>query len=83
MDNEHKVDNEASIKLLIKTTEKSGVINLSSIYGSYNYVCNIELKDDEIAEFSCPSCKSVITLNDSCPTCQAPMSTVILDIGEK
>jgi len=83
MDNEHKVDNEASIKLLIKTSQKSGVINLSSIYGSYNYVCDIELKDGEVAEFSCPSCKTEITSEEQCIVCRAPMSRLVLDIGGK
>lgn|GEM_PF-139230 len=83
MDNEHKVDNEPSIKLLINTPDKKGVINLSSIYGSYNFICDLELDDQTIAVFACPHCKSELTSEEQCTTCQAPMTTVILDIGGK
>jgi len=83
MDNEHKVDNEPSIKLNIETPEKSGIIRLSSIYGSYNYTCDINIDPDVIAVFSCPHCKSEITSEGLCNACQAPMSTVLLDIGGK
>jgi Zn finger protein HypA/HybF involved in hydrogenase expression len=83
MDHEHKVDNEPSIKLLIKTANNSGTINLSSIYGSYNFICDLPLNDGDIAEFFCPLCKTDITSEELCSTCQAPMSTVILDIGGK
>ena len=83
MDHEQKVDNESSIKLNIQTSEKSGTIRLSSIYGSFNYSCNISLGKDVVAVFSCPHCKSEITSETLCDTCKAPMSTVILDIGGK
>lgn len=83
MDNEHKVDNEPSIHLKIETPEKSGIIRLSSIYGSYNFACDITVAPDVVAVFSCPHCKSEITSEDHCTACHAPMSTVILDIGGK
>ena len=83
MDHEQKVDNEPSIKLNIKTPEKTGIIRLSSIYGSYNYTCNISIGADVIAVFYCPHCNSEITSETLCNACNGPMSTVILDIGGK
>lgn len=83
MDPQHKVDNEPGIKLLIKQADKKGIIQLSSIYGSYNHVCDFELQDNEIAQFYCPSCNSDIVSEEHCTTCGAPMSTVILDMGGK
>lgn len=83
MDNEHKVDNEPSIQLNIETPGKSGFIRLSSIYESYNYDSEITIEPDVIAVFLCPHCKSVITSQELCTACRAPMSTVLLDIGGK
>lgn len=84
MDNEHKVDNEPSIKMLISAPDNSkGTINLSSIYGSYNFICDLELEDDSLAIFSCPHCKSELMSDQLCVTCHAPMASVVLDIGGK
>ncbi|MGB9697224.1 MAG: FAD-dependent oxidoreductase [Ignavibacteria bacterium] len=60
MDPEQLVDNEPSIKLKIEVENKIGTINLSSIYGSYNYVCSFEVPENAIATFICPSCNQVI-----------------------
>ncbi|MEZ5084011.1 MAG: hypothetical protein R2750_11270 [Bacteroidales bacterium] len=43
MDNKTLVDNEPSINLHVKYQDKHGEIHLSSIYGSYNYKCNIDI----------------------------------------
>jgi len=83
MDHENKVDNESSIKLFIEAAGKKGTIHLSSIYGSYNYTTDLEPENGVIAVFSCPFCQSEITSDDHCSTCQAPTSTLILDIGGK
>jgi predicted RNA-binding Zn-ribbon protein involved in translation (DUF1610 family) len=83
MDHDHKVDNEPGIHLLVKTPSKTGMIWLSSIYGSYNFFTNAEMDDTDVAVFSCPFCKEEITSKERCGTCDAPMSTLILDIGGK
>jgi len=83
MDAEHKVDNEPSIKLLIETSKQKGTIYLSSIYGSYNYISNIDIIPNEISKFSCTFCKNEITTKENCSTCDAPMASLILDMGGK
>ena len=83
MDNEHKVDNEASIKLLINIADKKGIIWLSSIYGSFNYICNIDLPDNEIADLHCPHCKSDMNSEELCNICSVPVVSLILDMGGK
>jgi Zn finger protein HypA/HybF involved in hydrogenase expression len=83
MDTEHKVDNETSIELLISTSQNSGKIYLSSIYGSYNFICDFEIEDGTVASFSCPHCKEELQSEELCETCSAPMSKVNLDIGGK
>ena len=57
MDDSHLVDNEASILLDVEMAGKKGEIRLSSVYGSYNYVTDIEMPKGEVAKFSCPHCK--------------------------
>jgi ssDNA-binding Zn-finger/Zn-ribbon topoisomerase 1 len=81
MDHTKMVDNEPSINLIIKSGEKKGLIWLSSIYGSYNHTSEIEVKNDTVAEFYCPQCKSHLTSKLTCTSCDAPMVDFNLDMG--
>lgn len=83
MDDEHLVDNESSILLNIEIAGKTGSIRLSSIYGSYNYLTEIEMPKDEIAKFSCPHCETHITSESECLSCGADMVPFYLDMGGK
>ncbi len=83
MDKENLVDGKQSIKLNIEVKNKKGIIRLSSIYGSYNYKCDIELPTNEIIKFFCPNCSSEIKSDMECDYCQAPMIPLVLDIGGK
>lgn len=83
MDEEHLVDNEPSIKLKIKIASKEGFINLSSIYGSYNYVCSVDTPFNEVAEFFCPQCNKELHSDSECKVCKAPMVPFYLDMGGK
>jgi len=83
MDTEHLIDNEKSIKLNIAVGDKKGVIYLSSIYGSYNHDCNIDVKMSDIASFTCHHCNAEIKGKTICETCAAPMVTFNLDMGGK
>jgi ssDNA-binding Zn-finger/Zn-ribbon topoisomerase 1 len=81
MDETHPVDNEPSIKLNIKIANKNGVINLSSIYGSYNYICDVDCPNNDIAEFTCPHCHFDLNSDIECKVCKAPMVPFYLDMG--
>jgi len=83
MDDEHLVDNEPSILLNIEIAGNKGSIRLSSIYGSYNYLTDIEMPKDEIAKFSCPHCEDHITSDAECLSCSANMVPFYLDMGGK
>lgn len=83
MDKQKLVDNEASIKLYIEIGGKRGPINLSSIYGSYNFVTPLDLTDGEVARFSCPHCSALLKDQNSCLSCDAPMTSFNLDMGGK
>ena len=83
MDPDSHVDNETSIALHIDIAKKKGDINLSSIYGSYNYVCDVDCPHDAVAIFSCPSCGKDLNTKVECKVCKAPMASLILDMGGK
>jgi ssDNA-binding Zn-finger/Zn-ribbon topoisomerase 1 len=83
MDDKHLVDNEPSIFLNIEIAGKKGGIHLSSIYGSYNYLANIDLPKGEVAKFSCPHCEAQITSDAECLSCGSNMVPFFLDMGGK
>jgi ssDNA-binding Zn-finger/Zn-ribbon topoisomerase 1 len=81
MDKEHSVDNEPGIKLDIKIGTKEGHIWLSSIYESYNYDSDIDIPNNQIAEFYCPHCHKRIVSEDKCLACHAPVVPFHLEDG--
>jgi methionyl-tRNA synthetase len=83
MDEDNLVDGRISIRLEIETQRGKGIIQLSSIYESYNYRCDIEVSKDEIVKFICPKCQKEIKSNIECEYCGAMMVLLDLDIGGK
>ena len=83
MDEEVLVDNSSSIKLKTEIRNKKGLIRLSSVYDSYNFVSEIPTPKNEIAFFFCPHCNSEITSNLECDLCQAVMIPLELDLRGK
>ena len=81
MDEKRPVDNCPSIKLNIELGEDAGVINLSSVWESFNYVCTIETPKKEILKLSCPHCSSVLKGKTDCDVCAAPMLPLDLELG--
>jgi hypothetical protein len=81
MDRERPVDNCPSIKLNVEVGKKKGVINLSSVWESYNYLCTIETPKKKILKLSCPHCKSEIRGKADCDVCEAPMIPLDLEVG--
>lgn len=81
MDTEYLVDHKPSIKLGIEVPDKKGTIFLSSIYGSYNYSCDIETPKNEIVKLFCPHCKAEIKSETKCNLCKAHMVAFLMDTG--
>lgn len=81
MDEKRPVDNCPSIKLNIHVGDDTGVIHLSSVWESYNYVCTIETPKREIIELSCPHCSSRLQGKSDCDVCSAPMIPLDLELG--
>jgi predicted RNA-binding Zn-ribbon protein involved in translation (DUF1610 family) len=83
MDSDTMVDGRPGIKMGIKTARDHGFIYLSSIYESYNYRCDLEIREGEIVGFSCPECNKILNSQLNCEYCEAPMVPINLDIGGK
>ena len=83
MDEEQKVDNEPSIKLAIQSGAKKGTLRLSSVYGSFNYITDLDVADREIVTFCCPFCMEELATNELCKLCEAPLVSLNLDLGGK
>ena len=81
MDETRQIDNCPSIKLKVDVGEKSGVMNLSSVWESYNYHCTIETPKNEILKLSCPHCNSNIQGKTDCQVCNAPLVRLDLEVG--
>lgn len=83
MDKEHKVDNEPGIKMAVEAEQGRGIMIMSSIYGSHNYITDVIFGDQEVVTFSCPHCTGKLSKNDACELCGAPMVPLILKMGGK
>jgi hypothetical protein len=81
MDEERPVDNCPGIKLNINVGEASGVIHLSSVWESYNYISTVETPKKEVIELSCPHCSSKLIGRADCDVCDAPMIPLDLELG--
>lgn len=81
MDEKRPVDNCPSIRLNISVGDESGVIHLSSVWESFNFVCTIDTPKNEIIKLSCPHCNSEIRCKDDCDLCEAPMMHLDLELG--
>ena len=81
MDEERLVDNCPSIRLKISIGKEEGIIHLSSVYESYNYVCDIETPKDETVRLFCQQCHSEIKSSSECDVCDSAMIPLDLELG--
>lgn len=81
LDESQLVDNCPSVALKINSDEVQGMLYLSSVWDSYNYISDLEIKKDSIVEMLCPHCNSKITSKSKCDLCNAPMIPFELDMG--
>jgi len=81
MDKIHTVDNEPSIHLKIEAGSRRGNIRLSSIYGSFNFLSDINPEVNEVVKLSCPQCSALLESQEYCRICNAPMAYLNLNMG--
>lgn len=71
MDNEHKIEGLASIKLKIKNGGKEGFIYLDPVYGRHKNDYGIKIDKGKPVNIVCPVCDiSLIDKNEKCPQCR-------------
>jgi hypothetical protein len=83
MDEEHLIDNVASLKMFVRVGTQEGYIWLSSIYGSYNMESTFEIETGQVAEFKCPHCFHELLSKELCSDCEAPLIDFHLFEGGK
>lgn len=81
MDESRLVDNCPSIKMRIAIGETEGIIHLSSVYESYNYLCSIETPEGENIRLFCRHCNSEIKSSSECDVCRSGMISLDLELG--
>lgn len=83
MDEAYLINNKRSIKCNISFENgQKGHIWLSSIYGDYNYTCDLQIPEDEIATFTCIHCDHDLARpNVECEICSAPIVSFNCSIG--
>lgn len=81
MDNEHLIDGEPGIGLIITGQKKFGWLRLSSLYGSYTIESEFPIIDGEITTFYCPHCHSNLKGSRLCDECEAPMVPLAFEGG--
>ena len=83
MDDDRRIDGYPTVKVIIQKGNKQGFLYLSSIYGSYNIISEIDIPIDEIVLFSCLHCQSSLLTKNLCDKCNAPMISFELRHGGK
>jgi len=81
MDEEMLIEDASSIKLIINTSGGSGLIWLSSLYGSYDYISDVRLPGDGHTTFLCPHCLQDLATEKKCHLCNANIVTLRVTDG--
>ncbi|MBN2541364.1 hypothetical protein JXI42_00705 [bacterium] len=70
---EVKIDNEPAIFTEVSYEGKWYPLYLSSLYGSYNILSEVEIKQGDMVKFRCPFCKASLMSKTQCEACEAPL----------
>jgi two-component system NtrC family sensor kinase len=79
IDENHKINGLASIKLKAKSNKNEGFVHLDPVYGKHEHHYGIQFKDDETLQLFCPVCGvSIVDEHKKSPTCGAPVYNLII-----
>jgi hypothetical protein len=81
MDDSFYIEGRPSIRVTISFGQEHGWLRLSSIYGRYNVYSEHEIPLETVAHFFCPHCHGELVSSWVCPTCTAPMVSMIVRGG--
>jgi len=82
-DDSKVINQHPGILLNIKTPDKRvSQVSLSSVYGDFQFTCDIPLHEGSIVEFHCPHCGELLNRkNVKCDVCAAPIVSFLCSIG--
>ena len=76
------INGYASVCVKVQHKESEGLIYLDPVYGSFRNVTEMNVADDELVEFFCPTCHvSLTSSHQVCQKCGAPMFELSLPRG--
>ena len=81
MDEDVRIADHPSIKLIVDHYGKKGSIHLCSIYGDYSKESTINIPDGEVVRVLCPKCEANLGSNTPCAKCGAPMVLLRSSVG--
>jgi NADH-quinone oxidoreductase subunit E len=81
MDDGFSIEGRPSIRVTVAFDQYHGWLRLSSIYGRYNVYSEHEIPRGVIVDIFCPHCHAELRSTWLCPTCEAPMVTMIVRGG--
>lgn len=81
MDEEKQIGGYPGVKTRIQYHEKTGILYLSAVFGSFNILSDIYIPKEEIVLFFCPECNASLLLKDLCEECKAPLAFLELKSG--
>jgi len=81
MDPYNTLHDKPTILLDVESKDEKGKMRLCSYYGCYDQKASIEIGDQEIVKYSCPSCKEELISKNICEECEAPMVPFSMEKG--
>jgi NADH:ubiquinone oxidoreductase subunit E len=81
MDPKHPIDGCPSIRTTVSCERQHGWLRLSSLYGKHTVEYEHEVPQGTVVDFFCPHCHAEMRGAGACPTCEAPMVSMIVRGG--
>jgi len=75
------IDGYPSIRVTIYSDHKQDWLRLSCLYGSYNFVSELDIPVGEAVNFLCPHCGVEFPSTSDCSVCGAAMVPMLVDGG--
>ena len=63
----------------VRGAPRQGEVSFSAVFGDYGVESDLDLKEGDVLDLSCPRCEASLMLPLACKLCRAPMAS--LDIA--
>jgi len=81
MDDAFPIDGRPSICCSVSFNGRHGWLRLSSVYGSVGIAAEHAIPPETVVRFFCPHCHMPLIGRTDCPTCEAPMVSMLIQGG--